>query len=213
MRYERKYLIKDLGINQVSTWVMLHEQGFHQAHPPRIINNIYFDTLENSSFFGNASGANFRNKYRLRWYGEDWEELSHPVWEQKNKDANLSKKHQEKLPDMHQRDVLPFMAQLPVFKKLHLEPVLCNRYYREYWLSFDGRFRLTLDAELAFGKYSQLFETPGMFLPNVVIAEIKYKPENECFIEQITQNWPFRLSRFSKFATGMAMIHEKEVMV
>lgn len=213
MRHERKYLINGRDINQISSWVRTHSQGFHQEHPPRIVNNIYFDTRDNSSFFGNASGANLRNKYWIRWYGENWGFLNQPVWEQKNKDAALSKKIQEQLPDLHQQELLPFLKQWPLFEQLHLEPVLCNRYYREYWLSFDGRFRLTLDAQLAFGRYSHLFEVPILYLPHVVVAEIKYKPENEHFIEEITQQWPFKLSRFSKFATGMALVNDKEITV
>ena len=47
----------------------LIENSFNYVYNNRIVNNIYFDTLKDTSFYENIEGLKKRIKYRVRWYG------------------------------------------------------------------------------------------------------------------------------------------------
>jgi len=90
----------------------------------------------------------------------------------------------------------------------HLEPTLLNRYRRHYFLSHDGRFRLTVDSELQFAGvqpngHSTVFSAHA---PAVVIIELKFAPEFAESVGPLTNTFPFRLIRFSKYVAGIQTI-------
>jgi SPX domain protein involved in polyphosphate accumulation len=43
---------------------------FIEKYPMRVVNNIYFDTIDFSSYQSNIDGASNRSKVRIRWYNE-----------------------------------------------------------------------------------------------------------------------------------------------
>lgn len=207
MRLERKYILRGESIHAVESFLWMHPAGFSKAHPRRTINNIYFDTIDRSAFYENSEGVGERTKYRVRWYGNQWQPILQPVFEAKVKKALVGHKNTFPLPEkIAWQNLLDELRQIPMVNRNHLIPVMVNSYQREYYHTFDKRFRMTLDFDLQFGAYTENGAPPMSTLDGIIIAELKYPSGAEKEIDQVTQYWPFRLTRFSKFATGMAVL-------
>ncbi|RLD43903.1 MAG: hypothetical protein DRI89_03915, partial [Bacteroidetes bacterium] len=117
-------------------------------------------------------------------------------------DANLTA---EKLYAVFQNSDLPLWALEVV---LQIKPALLNRYSRKYFLSFDKKFRLTLDDQL---NYFSIGTNNNNFIENYksedVIVELKYDYLNDNFAPEVTNRLPFRLTKSSKYVNGVEMLH------
>ena len=69
-RLEIKYTAPETEYHRLFHWVKHHKHGFFVHYPDRIVNNIYFDSQDYSSFWETLSGFSSRTKVRYRWYGE-----------------------------------------------------------------------------------------------------------------------------------------------
>jgi SPX domain protein involved in polyphosphate accumulation len=67
-RYERKFLVPEIHYNEILS--SLYNMNYFVKHESRLINNIYFDNYNFSSLTENIEGLSQRKKYRIRWYGE-----------------------------------------------------------------------------------------------------------------------------------------------
>ena len=146
--------------------------------------------------------------------------IDHPVLEHKIKRGLVNGKQCFPLPPLHlngsiDRDALAAAydrAGLPdlVRSRLrHLQPALINRYRRHYFQSADRRFRLTVDAELDFhsansGTGSASATANG---GDLIILELKFEPEHAEAAEAVTNAFPFRLNRCSKYVLGIEQLH------
>ena len=86
------------------------------------------------------------------------------------------------------------------------EPVLINRYVRDYFRSAGGECDLTLDGCYSF--YDQRFSTS----PNIsravpsfrqMVIEIKFPIGEERLVRRISSSFPFRLTKSSKYVLGV----------
>jgi hypothetical protein len=167
------------------------------------------------SFHDNVAGATFRSKVRIRWYGDLRGLIEKPVIEFKKKAGLLGSKESYPLASFSVGDdfsrgtvhELLRTSLLPDFLKPRLacaEPSLVNRYRRKYFRSADGRYRITLDDMQQFFAVSSL---PGLriFRTNDtdVILELKYAQEDEDDASRITNRFPFRLTKSSKYVRGI----------
>jgi hypothetical protein len=88
----------------------------------------------------------------------------------------------------------------------NLHPVLLNSYKRSYFSTLNKKFRVTVDDEL---EYYNLRATWNNF-PHVyreelkTVVELKYDQEWDSEAEKITNQFPFRLDKNSKFVAGMS---------
>ena len=71
-RLEIKYTAPETEYHRLFHWVKHHKHGFFVHYPDRIVNNIYFDSQDYSSFWETLSGFSSRTKVRYRWYGESF---------------------------------------------------------------------------------------------------------------------------------------------
>lgn len=90
----------------------------------------------------------------------------------------------------------------------HVEPALFNRYERHYFQSCDRRFRLTVDFRLQFagvpyGHRQTMNSSPPA---KTVILELKFGPELAVDADVVTNAWPFRVARFSKYVAGIERV-------
>jgi hypothetical protein len=78
------------------------------------------------------------------------------------------------------------------------------RYRRLYYLTADRRFRLTLDADLAFYRVlhgsRRLVRLPDTYRGTVI--EAKYGSEDDEAARPVLEALPFRWSRFSKYCAA-----------
>ncbi len=207
MRYERKFPVSLEQEILVQQALMLHPEAFRPSYPDRRINNIYFDTSTLDCYRDNLRGVGQRRKVRLRWYGEQNDVIPKPVLEEKHKDNQLGWKKWENLTDGQSfDDLLAEVNNHPVIRRYNLEPVLFNTYLRSYWVSADGRFRVTIDRDLEFGPfYYHHFSCP-LSAGNGIIVEWKYAQADVGDAEDFIRFWPFRAKRFSKYIAGIEII-------
>jgi SPX domain protein involved in polyphosphate accumulation len=216
MRHEIKMVTEGLDLPWVRSWVRLHPAGFSELYPPRRVNNVYFDTPRLASYEENLSGIASRVKLRLRWYGTDLSNVNGIV-ELKCKQAldgwKVSHKLQTPIDFATQSwsDIVTLLRnELPEHMRLRLnfasQPVLINRYDREYHQSFDGKVRITLDyAQQVFDQWTR--QHPNLSVPvpvrDLVIIESKADHQDSERLAETVSRFPLRVSKASKYVSGV----------
>jgi len=215
-RYERKFFIESLNENEIETLIFTHPAVFREIYYRRRINNIYFDTFSREHYFDNVDGADKRLKVRLRWYGNIFGEIKKPVLEVKLK-HNL---HVGKLvypitsftlDEKFSLDEIQKTfreARLSEALKLHLAGIefsLLNSYSRKYFLSADRNYRITVDTGMEAYK---ILSSRNTFLSKEidrinVILELKYNKAQDEHVDEITNFFPLRMTRSSKYVDGI----------
>ena len=215
-RYERKFRIEGVSDREIFHIVKMNPYHFSEVFFPRNVNNIYFDTIDKVSYFDNVVGLSDRFKVRIRWYGELFGLIEKPVLEIKIKRNLLGSKYSLKLKPFSLKqgfsiaDILEVLekSDIPELIKRHmasLEPTLVNRYSRCYFLSMNKKFRITLDNDL---EYFSVCASKNSFLHSVneklvTILELKYAEQDNDYASEISQYFPFRMTKNSKYITGI----------
>jgi hypothetical protein len=180
------------------------------------VNNIYLDSHGRSDYHDNIVGVANRSKTRVRWYGPLSGQIAKPVLERKLKHGLISGKLNHALPGfaVNGEAVHPLLksafdaALLPESLRFDLcqrEPSLFNRYRRYYFMSGDGRFRLTVDTDLQCSSGGASIGLPATLTPCAPrqILELKFGPSEAEQADRVTNSLPFRLARCSKYVLGM----------
>lgn len=216
LRYERKYLVPPDKKFQLDALLSTHPAGFYEVYPPRYVNSIYFDDAANTNWSQSEEGFFDRKKIRIRWYGPLQGTITAPRLEIKYKQGLLGGKQIFPLSPftlhdhlhLHEIHDLLITSDLPdeirSFMRMYA-PSLMNRYHRTYHLSADSRYRITIDHGITYFAVNSniTFIGGGLQDPIPTVLELKYSREADADADAISNNWPFRLSRKSKYATGM----------
>lgn len=219
LRYERKFLAQNSSLADVSNVVKLNPKLFIKKYKERFINNIYFDSLNYSLYNDNLFGTSNRFKVRIRWYDNLLGKIEKPVLEIKNKKNLIGSKDRYSLDSFNlnkktQIDELKDLINIENFpqkiKALNIFPVLINRYLRNYFESADKKYRLTVDTNLIY--YSILGKNIFFNEPRkeegLVILELKYGLEQNNYANRISNHFPFRKIKFSKYVRGIQTTRE-----
>ena len=185
-------------------------------HPPRRINNVYFDNVSLSDFMHTVNGEKKRRKVRLRWYGDTFsEEVVAPQLEIKIKNDQSNTKLISKLDSGDSTRLKEWIKNLALNNSPHAkeslsdrQPTLLNSYYRHYYGSRDGNFRLTIDLDMSYQALSRHGKPLGKPLPedNRSIIELKYNISQQNIVSSISSSLPFRLTRNSKYRNGIVQL-------
>jgi SPX domain protein involved in polyphosphate accumulation len=193
---------------------------FVEAYPPRHVNNIYLDTPEMDCYYENIGGVEQRRKVRIRWYGDLFGAIRKPVLEFKIKDGLVGVKETYPFPSftLDEHFTRAYFQQviaagaLPQEIKYYLrdlDPVLVNRYYRWYYASVDGCFRVTVDTDMCFYNIRRL-SNPFMYhqhdRQNVVI-ELKYDAQHDPVASRVAHRFPFAVTKSSKYVMGIERVY------
>ena len=215
-RYERKYFINDLSINEVKILLKLNPFHFSEIFSTRHINNIYYDTKSYQCLEDNILGISKRFKVRLRWYGKSNENVN-PNLEIKIKKGLLGKKRTLSLEEITLNEINTKFPNLKKFSKsLNLDlsefiPTLINSYTRTYYLSQDKKIRITIDSNQTFGQIIRGVPIRRISDKSSIILELKYEKGNNNLATQVSQFFPFRLSKSSKYVRGLNIINGKDL--
>ena len=190
---------------------------FSRSFEDRYINNIYLDDMNLSNYRDNIEGNTIRSKTRIRWYGDLLGINSGPNLEIKKKRGEVGFKEKLQLNDFNfdeefQSQIEGIRNNLKDMEKLHLisqlRPTLVNRYKRSYYVSYDGDFRITLDQNLEFfpffNKKISLFQRYEN--KRMLIVELKYSKNVSNNANDISNQFPFRLTKSSKYIMGIDKI-------
>jgi SPX domain protein involved in polyphosphate accumulation len=190
--------------------------------PQRHINNIYLDSPGLACFYAHVNGTRERFKLRIRWYGAESGLVAQPVLEVKRKTGAVGTKERYPLEpfefgprfrfDALRRAIQARVSSSAIASLLgDVEPSLFNRYRRSYFLSADGRFRLTVDSELGFRPLGPLRVAAqrGHAAGGAIIVELKSDVGDDA--SRIVQRLPYRLSKYSKYVQGIGRLYGLEI--
>lgn len=216
-RYEFKAVADSFRLSEARMWLRLHPACFFKAYPERQVNSIYFDTLDLDSFAENLAGISARRKVRLRWYGQSHQNAA-AVFEVKSKRNRLGWKQSQRIGQpldiggaswhdllgLLRRELSP---QLRQFLTEDQTPAVLLSYQREYYQSFDGSTRVTLDHGLvAYGQ--RQYDRPNLRFPvpmaDEIVIEFKATSFNGAAVSAVIDSVPFRVSARSKYAEGIS---------
>lgn len=214
-RYEIKFVCPPEVRNHFDLWLRYAPESFLHSYQDRVVNNIYFDTLEMSNFSDNVIGLSARLKTRLRWYG-DTAAPTTMVLEQKVKRGRISRKYSLPLPGLdltkttwrELADLLNAHAEhrFCLVASYFKNPVLRNCYQRQYYQTRGRRLRMTVDADLTYydAASSTMSVGAGRGLKTTSrVVEFKAAVERARELERVLQRIPLRVSRNSKYVIGV----------
>ncbi len=218
-RYEFKAAADRFLLPEARMWLRLHPACFHMPYPPRQVNSLYFDTMGLASFGENLAGISTRHKARLRWYGVSDRQVA-CVFEVKCKRNRLGWKLSQRvqqpldLADITWPALLSLLEaelspQLRLFLADGQMPVVLLRYQREYYRTFDGAVRVTLDHGVAaydqreYARPNLSFAAP---MADEMVIEFKGRSDDSAAMSAVIDSLPFRLSARSKYAEGVSSL-------
>jgi len=216
LRYELRCVAEPEQLGSLHNWLELHPLSFKTSYPDRVVNNIYFDTYQLGCFAQNLAGVSERKKYRFRWYGDTFAP-GKGTFEIKQRLNLLGRKERYPLELSASLDGLTLgelrheiLAQIPPaaaeqFRSI-TEPVLINRYRRQYFESFSRRVRITIDQQLEFYDQRHALRPRTLFRqnsPDIVILECKFAAEDGDETRRLLGGLPGRMSRCSKYILGV----------
>ncbi len=219
-RFEVKMVCEERAQAQVIADLKAQPAGLRVLYPERWVQSIYFDTHEGAALQENLAGTSQREKLRLRWYGEDQSEVRGRL-ERKLRRNQLGRKEVLPLQDPFQvggldrlRFMRRLMAAIPPSGRVHLapglEPVQWIRYRRQYFGSFDGRLRVTVDRDLAAcdlrDRWRVSWSRPSA-LPRLLIIECKAASQHEVEVRELLRGLRLQVGRCSKFVLATAASH------
>jgi len=202
MRYERKYRIEDSNYENIFSCIKTNPFSFRSSYPNRIVNSVYYDTIDYTSYNENLLGISNRIKYRVRWYGHQTQQIKNPVLEKKIKHNVLGTKEYINQEDF---DLTKCVPEISSTDGVNLESVVLVQYDRTYLESYDRKIRATIDRNL---RYTSLSHNK-LFGPSIedraIILEIKYDENHYEHAMDCVQAIPYRLTKNSKFVSGMRL--------
>ena len=219
-RYEKKFLVSQLSIHEIKFIIKNNPAMFSEIFCQRQVNNIYFDSHALVNYLDNIEGETKRRKIRVRWYGDLFGHISKPVLEIKVKNGLLGKKLSLPLKpfSIHQNMDFSEIVHLgildnDVFDSRAVIPTLLNSYSRKYYLSCDGKFRITLDDNQLFYNLHEQKSPKNRTTDNEsIIIELKYSQDEDSRSNYITSRLPFRVTKSSKYVTGVQKTSKKFIL-
>jgi hypothetical protein len=161
-------------------------------------------------------GISDRLKVRIRWYGELFGLIKEPVLELKIKRGSLAGKLRFPLASFHLDRGYSLRLQQDIFAKSDIPEMLIdylktlkftllNRYHRKYFQSTDHKFRITIDFDM---ESYRIDPVANCFVEKSTdhadtILELKYSDKDDEEARFITDLFPMRMTRSSKYVTGI----------
>ncbi len=205
MRYERKFRIENSSYEGVRNEILSNPACFKLAYPDRTVNSIYYDDLDYTAYNDNLLGVGERVKYRVRWYGDDMQEVKQPVLEKKIKKNLLGKKEHYALADFHMKQGAPRLPDHITYAANQLYPYIIVRYRRTYFVSINGNIRATIDRKLQYYDLFQRRISSSIHTDPAIILEIKYGQDKTEEASECITSLPYRLTKNSKYVSAMSL--------
>ena len=207
-RFESKFRVNNINNTYIKNYFIGCSKAF-KLYPSRNVNSIYYDTYDLKFVKENFSGTSFRKKLRLRWYDDD---LAGSKIEIKIKKNKMNTKIKEEFFGLSNENKIKKIFELnknETVKKLLLNyfgeetlyPKIQISYLRDYYY-YKGII-ITFDRNLTFTDIKNNKITKKI---DESIIEIKFPSEKLNIYNDLVTDFPFRISRNSKYVTGMAVM-------
>lgn len=207
LRIEKKFISDEIHYNKFLSWIY-NFTDLKIKYNKRKIHSLYFDTCNFDAAKDNLAGASVREKCRLRWYNNNYNEIYFEIKQKKNSFNSKKRvkiKLLKKITDYSIKDLLiELKSQLAIFVTKDLNPVLLISYEREYFENVYG-LRLTIDRNLTFSRIlgSSLFDNLPRINYGKYIIELKFNEFNSCQIINFLKKGSFTSMRNSKYIQGL----------
>ncbi len=214
-RFERKFIAENIESYNVELFLKMNPFSFNEIFHERYINNIYLDTPRLDFYYDNVAGSHNRIKFRIRWYGNMFGLIEKPILEIKIKKGNVGTKKSFFLKKFTFTENFDFKILNDIFnnsnlpnevllKLKNLSPSLINRYKRKYFSTFNEKYRITLDKNIEYMPVNTKNFTHFCYNDyNKIVVELKYNNKDNKFADSISQHIPFRLTKNSKYVSGI----------
>jgi SPX domain protein involved in polyphosphate accumulation len=215
-RYELKFVLSEIEYNEVKLFLIRHR--FQNSYPNRLINSLYFDSIELDSVGENLSGISNRKKIRLRWYGDSG---ANPELEIKKRNGRVGNKTKFKIDSLSSKD-LHFLSPKEIQHKTftfikennnnfvldkYYSPIIHIDYKRDYYESFN-KVRLTIDKEINFkpiSLYKSISNTKKIS-HNKIVMELKFNPKMTDYVSNLIRKLNLIPQRHSKYLFGVSRL-------
>ena len=203
VRFERKFIVINKNISYLENLLRTSKFNFKKDYPSRKVNSIYFDDQNLSSVIDNLDGKNFKQKIRIRWYG-DKKIIKSPTLEVKKKIGHVNYKKNHKIKNFKP---IPFKSENfnQLLKGLLKKKIAISstHYTRLYFISSKNNIRATIDSNI---NYFNLQKFSNYNLNNYskpLILEIKYSSEEDAYVRYLLKNINLRLNKNSKYINSL----------
>ena len=169
----------------------LYKQGMSSLFEPRVVNSIYFDTINLKMFHDSEEGVIPRKKVRIRWYDNK------KIFTLENKISSIEGRF--KVTDtldnnISDNELLNYTRIDEIYGAI--QPVLKVSYERSYFMF--NQMRITFDKNITYENLKYVNKRK-YYEPERVI-EIKIPPNfSDDFLMQLI---PYPTTRFSKYSRG-----------
>ncbi len=215
LRHEFKYLLDSAAYHAVKSAVSaVISADSHSINGGYPIRSLYFDDMYGTALHEKENGVQFRQKYRVRIYGDNGiiklerkEKLGNYIAKQS---ATITKEQFYMLCEGDCAFLLQGSdMERDMFAEIRtrrLAPAVIVDYYREAFVCDEGNVRITFDTALSAG-----VNTADIFSDNVqgfscydagmLLMEVKYDDYLPLYIKNALQAGAFTSTAFSKYVT------------
>jgi SPX domain protein involved in polyphosphate accumulation len=214
-RREIKFVLNQNSLAHAVQWVNGYAFA-RKKYQDRVVNSLYFDDLDYTSVKDNLSGNSNRSKYRLRWYGSEFN--SPAIFEIKNRVGRVGSKESYKIESLRSFSelnskevkfiVMEELASKGVFFRNELYPTLLVSYNREYFETLNSTVRITIDKEINFFdlNFNNTLSSINPIRHNSSIMEIKFNLELMDTVSSLIKPLRVSPSRHSKYLVGLSRL-------
>jgi len=186
-RIEEKLLIHPYQLFDFNKWK--NSLQSKRLYPPRIIQSIYFDNIDNKMFLDSEEGCVPRKKIRVRNYINSQKDQNN-YFEKKISSVEGRFKTSKKISKKSFNKIMNF-GYLDNNYGICL-PKIKIRYHREYHEVL--KTRLTIDTNIIYNEYNK---NNIVIKDNLIVVEIKQNKNAN--LSKLYNDFPFPRSRFSKY--------------
>lgn len=216
-RHEMKYLVSDAQLMMLSSRLKGIMQPDKHAGPDGkyIIRSLYFDDIDNTSYYENDAGTGRREKFRIRIYNGSMDRIS---LERKSKVSDkirkvsciLTREQYDVLSDDRADKTLkaeyPELMQkvLSMYQLRLLKPRVIVEYERTPYVYRQGNVRITFDRNVTSSVFLDSFSEPHIhgrpIMPaGMQLLEVKYDEFLPDHIYRSLALDNLRLTSYSKY--------------
>lgn len=214
-RHECKHIINITDMLQLKNRLSLffaHDSNC-ELDGTYFVRSLYFDNYLDKALREKLDGVNNREKFRIRYYGDDTDFIR---LEKKSKINGLCNKESYRISKQQCQDIMDgkigFLLESDcdlskeLYAKMHyqlLAPKCIVGYRRESFVYEPGNVRITLDYNIGGSTDIQKFLAPSLPLPSLyphAVLEVKWDEYLPQIVKDAVQMKNRQSSAFSKYA-------------
>ena len=206
-RFEKKWVFTKLDKVTLFSNLINSKLFFREQYSERTVNSVYFDNLDLKSAFDNLDGVSNREKFRVRWYGNNTKIFNNPILENKIKKNfqgykiffKLNDFDKKKLDNENLFQLTKSVNKLILNKNLY--PISMTNFKRIYLISANNEIRATLDFDLQYKKLNNYIENFFTKVEDIVL-EFKYPASMDTYLRKQISGIT-RISKNSKYINSL----------